>query len=147
MKQKIYILLKGKILNVIISLFSFGLIIITGCDANFPDCDDCTVYVPEEGKVLIDFTINDENPEVVFFVYESEEAGKDTVFSDTSSSETYTLFLQTETHYTFEAIYYEGHKEIHTFDGGQIKVEEMECDNDPCYYAKVLEPDMRLLQQ
>lgn len=146
MNQKKYNLLKGKILNVFVTLLGFGLLMTYSCEPDFPDCDDCTVYVPEEGKVLIDFTINNKNPEVVFFVYKGEEPGTDTVFSDTSSSETYTLFLQTETHYSFEAVYQKGNKEIHTFDGGEIKVDEIECDDDPCYYARVLQPDLRLIE-
>lgn len=119
----------------------------TACDPdlNSLDCDTCVEYIPEEGKVLVDFTINEENPEVIYHVYLGDEVGEDTLFTDTARTTTETLFLETELHYSFEAIYQDGSKAIHAFDGGETKVAEIECDEEPCYYARVLSVDLRLL--
>ncbi|MFO8053649.1 MAG: hypothetical protein R6U19_00605 [Bacteroidales bacterium] len=109
-------------------------------------CDHCTDVVPDKGKSIIRFTINQENPKVVFYLYEGREPGKDTILQDTISSETYTIFLKTERDYCGQAVYHKGNTTIHAFDGGELKVEEIECeDDDPCYYAKVLNLDLRLL--
>lgn len=132
--------------------YSWGLLmimlftIVSSCDPDFSTyCNNCTVTVPEEGKVLVEITFNSENTEVPVFIYKGKETGKDTVYADTLTQSPLRLFLKTEQDYSAEAIYQSGAQEIHAFDGGQIKVEETECDDEACYYAKVLNLDLTLI--
>lgn len=115
-------------------------------ELNLDRCDLCTEYAPGEGKVLLDLTINEENPEVIFYTYEGKNTDTPPVRIDTTTSETKAIFLKTEQHYSFEAVYNEGDKEIHAFDGGEIGIREIECDDEPCYYATVLNIDISLIQ-
>ena len=124
----------------IIAIFQYS------CEPDTFKCDICTQYAPEEGKVLIDFTINEENPEVIFRIYEGKDTETTPVRIDTATKETEGLFLKTEQHFSVEAIYTSGDQKVHAFDGGEIDIKEIDCDDEACYYAKVLNLDLSLIQ-
>lgn len=113
-------------------------------DFRFMNCNNCKDYVPDEGKTIIKFTTNQGNPEVPFFIYKGEKTGQDTVIVDKAQSESESLFLETETDFSVEAIYQMDDKTVHVFDGGKIRVDEIECDETTCYQAKVLNLDLEL---
>lgn len=131
--------------------YLLGLALLTlgffACDPDFSSsfsCDDCLDYVPSEGKTIIKFTINEENPQVPYYIYNGKNAGEDTLKIDTATTESESIFLATEQDFSAEAIYKSGNKTIHVFDGGEVKVSEEECDETVCYRVKVLNLDLTL---
>ncbi len=133
--------------NINHSFFIIALLLFASCETDLSNysCSNCFQNVPEEGEAILEFTINEENTAVRYFVYEGTEPGRDTLISDTTTNQMVSIYLLTEQDYCAEAIYTRNGKTIHVFDGGKIRIGELSCYEEPCYYPRDLTINLRLL--
>lgn len=117
------------------------LLISMGCEREVPgklvaiDCGDCDEVRPEEGKLLVTLTINDENPFVPLVIYRGNIEDNLIEYVDTSYSPDYWVRVPVNNYYSISAEYKSGNRTIYVVDGDDFKIKytESAC-NYPCYY-------------
>ncbi len=123
-------------------LLIFQLLIISvGCERDVPsklvaiDCNDCDPVRPEEGKLIVTLTINDENPFIPLIIYKGNIEDNNIEYIDTSYSADYWVRVPVNNYYSISAEYKSGDKTIFAVDGDDFKIKYSKSDCDyPCYY-------------
>ena len=104
------------------------------CD-NF-DESDCLQTRPLNGDLTIKVTINEENPEVPYIIYENFIEDKDTVLVDTAHSEQVSVEVPLNEYYSIMAKYKSGDKIISAVDGDRIESYSQDKCGYTCWYVR-----------
>jgi len=128
--------------RLLMTLLVFQLLIFSiSCERDVPsklagvDCNDCDNVRPEEGKLLVTLTINDENPYVPLVIYRGNIEDNNIEYVDTSYSTDYWVIVPVDNYYSITAEYKSGDKTIFAVDGDEFKIKYTDTDcSYPCYY-------------
>lgn len=128
--------------RLLMTLLVFQLFIFSiSCERDVPsklagvDCGDCDNIRPEEGKLLVTLTINDENPYVPLVIYRGNIEDNNIGYVDTSYSTDYWVIVPVDNYYSITAEYKSGDKTIFAVDGDEFKIKYTDTDcSYPCYY-------------
>jgi len=130
-------------------LLTIMAILIISCDENFDfleiDCSECYGTRPEDGELIINVTINDENPEVPIAIYRDRiESGRIRI-KDTISEKTVYIEVPLNHYYSIKAEYKVGNDSVFAIDGEKIKTQRVtdQCDTI-CWVIKGGRYDLRL---
>ena len=144
MKKKIPLFLM--VLLPVIANFIFS------CDKNFDflevDCSDCYRIRPDSGELIIQVSINNENPEVPIAIYRDRiESGRIRI-RDTVSEEKVYIEVPLNHYYSVKAEYKAGNDSIIAVDGDRIKTHRVtdQCDTI-CWIIKGGKYDLRLKEK
>jgi len=109
------------------------------------DCNECYYDEPDSAYLIVDLTINDENPSVPIVIYRGNVEGEIVEYTDTAYKSTYYLYSPVNEYYSIEAKYKKGDKTIIAIDGDKLKTKHVTdvCDTD-CYVIRGGFLDVRL---
>ena len=135
-----------KLLLIITLVFAFNF---SGCEqedlALNIDCDNCLEFFPDSADLVINVTINDENPFVplTFYVGDYEDGNID--FIDTTYTEERFLYSKVGVNYSVKATYQKDGETVIAIDGDRIRVVDGSGDcYPPCYFIRGGTFDVRL---
>ena len=96
------------------------------------DCDECYYNRPDSADLVVNITINDENPRVPLVFYKGKIEDGIIEWIDTTSSSTLYLFSPVDKYYSVKAVYNSGDKTIIAIDGDKLKTRQVSgvCDRD-----------------
>ena len=124
-------------------------ILIISCDKNYDffevDCSECYRIKPDNGELIINVTINNENPEVPIAIYRDKiESGRIRI-RDTVSEKTVYIEVPLNHYYSVKAKYKVGNDSVFAVDGDRIKTQRVtdQCDTI-CWIIKSGRYDLRL---
>ena len=144
MKKKIPLFLR--IIFTIMAIHMFS------CDKNFNflevDCSECYRIKPDNGELIIQVTINNENPEVPIAIYRDRiESGRIRI-RDTVSEKTVYIEVPLNHYYSVKAEYKAGNDSIFAVDGERIETHRVtdQCDTI-CWIIKGGRYDLRLKEK
>ena len=109
------------------------------------DCDNCLESFPDSADLVINVTINDENPFVplTFYVGDYEDGNID--FTDTTYTEERFLYSKVGVNYSVKATYLKDGETVIAIDGDRIRVVDGSGDcYPPCYFIRGGTLDVRL---
>lgn len=99
-------------------------------DCSTYNYSDCQTREPSEAALLIDLTINDENPAVPLVVYKGDYDENHVVAIDTAYDIEHEIYVTLDNYYSVAAKYKVGEKNIIAIDGDEIaKYSEEVCDS------------------
>lgn len=133
----------------IVSVFIFiWLVFSCGSDVFVFDvnCEDCYYNEPDSADLIVDVTINDENPFVPLVIYKGDVEENIIEYTDTVwAASTYYLYVAVNEYYSIKAKYKKGDNTIYAIDGDKLKTKYVTdvCDTD-CYEIKGGILDVRL---
>jgi len=144
--------MKKKISLFLTVLLPIMAILIISCDENFDfleiNYSECYRTIPENGELIINVTINDENPEVPIAIYRDRiESGRIRI-KDTISEKTVYIEVPLNHYYSVKAEYKVGNDSVFAIDGERIKTHRVtdQCDTI-CWIIKGGRYDLRLKEQ
>ncbi|NQU81960.1 MAG: hypothetical protein HQ543_10610 [Bacteroidetes bacterium] len=142
--------MKKKIL--LIFLVSVMANLILSCDEKFSflevDCSECYRIKPDNGELIIQVTINNENPEVPIAIYRDKiESGRIRI-KDTISDQTVYIEVPLNHYYSVQAKYKAGNDSVFAVDGERIETHRVtdQCDTT-CWIIKGGRYDLRLKEK
>lgn len=96
------------------------------------NCDECYYIQPDSANLVVNITINSENPSVPLVFYRGKVEDGIIEWVDTSSSPRLELYSPVNDYYSVEAIYKNGDKIIIAIDGTRLKLKHVSdvCDRD-----------------
>ncbi len=116
------------------------LLLYSSCDRPIPpdDCfdydfSDCNTIRPDEGEIILRFSINKHIPAVAFTVFKGKTDLKDTILSDTLNIELIRYSLPVDQYYSVSADYMVDGKKIRAIAGGEIKLKKYLVCDSICY--------------
>lgn len=122
---------------------------ISGCEqedlAFNTDCGNCLETIPDSADLIVNVTIDDENPFVplTFYVGDYEDGVID--FIDTTRTKEFLLFSEVGTEYSIKATYQKDGETIIAIDGDKLRVVDGSGDcYPPCYFIRGGTLDVRL---
>lgn len=109
------------------------------------DCDECTYSKPDSADLIIDISINEENPFVPLVFYRGKIEDGVFEYADTAYSEVFYVYSPVDEYYSVKAFYKKGEQTIIAVDGDKMKTSLVSdvCDYD-CYIVKGGTLDVRL---
>lgn len=109
------------------------------------DCDECYYNEPDSADLIVDITINEENPFVPLVIYKGDVEENVVEFVDTAYGKTYYLYSPVNEYYSIKAKYKKGDKTIYAVDGDKLRTKSVSdvCDTH-CYVIKGGILDIRL---
>ncbi|MGE0088590.1 MAG: hypothetical protein AB7S50_03840 [Bacteroidales bacterium] len=132
----------------LVLIFSFLFLVPLACedlDALFVNCDDCYNEKPDNATLSIKFTINKENPYVVYTLYSGCIDCDSIIAVDVSDKSVIKWNLETNRNYSVVAEYYSKGSVVYAVDGTQLKTktDKSSCSST-CYLIVGDELDVRL---
>ncbi len=111
----------------------------------FVDCDECFPDKPDYALVDIRFTINGENPSVVYWLYEGDIDKGELIAVDTAYSSTVQWDLQVDVSYSIVAEYISKGRVINVVDATDLRTkhDRSSCQAE-CYVVLGDKLDARL---
>ena len=109
------------------------------------DCDNCIEFFPDSADLVINVTINDENPFVplTFYVGDYEDGNID--YRDTTDTEERFLYSKVGVNYSVKATYQKDGETVIAIDGDRLRVVDGSGDcYPPCYFIRGGTLDVRL---
>ena len=112
-----------------------GILKITGCEQedlnSYSNCDDCIGFIPDSADLIVDVTINGENPFVPLTFYIGDYENGQVDYVDTAWTNTLYLYSEIGISYSVMARYFKGEDTIYVVDGDKMRVVN---GDDECYY-------------
>lgn len=111
------------------------------------NCDECSIHKPDSANLIVDITINEENPVVPLVFYRGDVEDGIIEWVDTADSEQLFLYSPVNEYYSIKAFYKSGDQVIIAVDGDKMKTSRVSdvCDYD-CWIIKGGFLDVRLKQ-
>ncbi len=134
---------KRGVLTYIIILLAFS------CEQNpfvlDVNCDECYYEKPDSADLIVDLTINEENPYVPLVFYKGKVEEGLIEWIDTAYTETLYLYSPVEQYYSIKAFYKSGEQTIISVDGDKLGTTQVSdvCDYD-CWVIRGGILDVRL---
>ena len=114
-------------------------------DGDSVDCDYCYQELPDSADLIIDLTINDENPLVQISVFSGEANNAPLVSQFDADTSTVFVYVPVGSYYSVEAIYQSENNTVRVIDGDMLEVKLVtELCNDDCWYIVGGEYDVKL---
>lgn len=112
------------------------------------NCDECYLNEPDSADLIVDLTINKENPFVPLVFYRGEIEDNNIEWIDTAYSETLYLYSPVEEYYSIKAFYKSGSQTLIAVDGDKLKTRKVSdvCDNE-CWVIRGGILDVRLKEE
>lgn len=135
--------------NSIITFSILSLIIIFSCEQDpfifDVNCDECYINEPDSADLIVDLTINEENPFVPLVFYRGEVDENNIEWIDTAYSERLYLYSPVNEYYSIKAFYKSGDQVLIAVDGDKLKTSRVSdvCDYD-CWVIRGGILDVRL---
>ncbi len=109
------------------------------------DCSECYSVKPDSADLILELTIDQENPEVRIVVYRDHYEGQDVEYIDTARESPYYLFVPVHAYYSATAEYNTDQGKIKAVDGDRLKVKHVSeaCDLE-CWIVQGGELDLTL---
>jgi len=139
------------IINIKTILIFLFIILIFSCEQNpfvfDVNCDECYFEKPDSADLIVDITINEENPFVPLIFYKGKVEEGNIEWIDTAYSETLYLYSPVNQYYSIKAFYKSGEQTIISVDGDKLKTTQVSdvCDYD-CWVIRGGILDVRLNQ-
>lgn len=95
------------------------------------NCEECYYPEPDTADLIMNFTINEENPFVPYILYRGDIEENKIDFIDTAYSEQEFLASEIDLEYSIKAFYKKGSQTIIVVDGDKLKTSRT---NDVCDY-------------
>lgn len=137
------------IFNIKTFLISLFIILVFSCEQNpfifDVNCDECYFEKPDSADLIVDITINEENPFVPLIFYKGKAEEGNIEWIDTAYSETLYLYSPVDQYYSIKAFYKSGEQTIISIDGDKLKTTRVSdvCDYD-CWVIRGGILDVRL---
>ena len=137
-----------KILRLILPVLLFVLIVFSCEQDPFifdVNCDECYYPEPDTADLILNFTINDENPYVPYQLFIGNAESGELDWTDTAYSETVYLAAAVNKDYSLKAFYKRDGIVVVSVDGDRLKTTRTSdvCDTE-CYIIKGGILDLRL---
>ena len=130
-------------------IFPVIAILMFSCDENYDffevDCSECYRTKPENSELIINVTINNENPEVPITIYRDKiESGRIRIRDTVSETKIY-IEVPLNHYYSVKAEYKMGNDSVFAVDGERIETRRItdQCDTI-CWIIKGGRYDVRL---
>jgi hypothetical protein len=129
-----------------------SLLIIFSCEQNpfvfDVNCDECYFNEPDSADLIVDITINEENPFVPLIFYRGEADDNNIEWIDTAYTETLYLYSPVNEYYSIKAFYKSGDQTLIAVDGDKLRTSRVSdvCDYD-CWVIRGGILDIRLKDQ
>lgn len=109
------------------------------------NCDECSFQKPDSADLIVDITINEENPFVPLVFYKGDVEDGIIEWIDTARSEILYLYSPVDEFYSIKAFYKKGSQTIIAVDGDKLKTSRVSdvCDYD-CWIVQGGTLDIRL---
>ena len=109
------------------------------------NCDECYYPEPDTANLIMDFTLNEENPFVPYILYKGDVEDNIVDYIDTAYSEQEFLASAVNEDYSIKAFYKKGDQTIVVIDGDKLKTTRTSevCDTE-CWIIKGGLLDLRL---
>ena len=109
------------------------------------DCDECYYLKPDSADLIVNLTLNDENPFVPLIFYRGKVEEGIIEWTDTSYNKTLYLYSKVNEYYSVKAYYKKEGKTIIAIDGAKLNTRQVSgvCDRD-CWIITGGEMDVRL---
>lgn len=130
-------------------LFIISLWMLPSCERKLEifvfDCKDCFQDKPEDGPLKISFTLNKENPFVLYTIYKGAFEDGNVEYADTAFNTIEYIDVPVNEYYSVKAEYTKKEQCITVVDGDRLKLKKdrNRCDKK-CYYYKGGKIDVRL---
>ena len=109
------------------------------------DCDNCLESVPDSADLIVNVTINDENPYVLLTYYVGDYEDGNIDFTDTTYTEERLHYSKVDVEYSVKATYQKNGKTVIAIDGDRLRVVDGSGDcYPPCYFIRGGTLDVRL---
>ncbi|MGC9344617.1 MAG: hypothetical protein ACP5E3_18065 [Bacteroidales bacterium] len=137
--------------NIIIAAL-LSIIVVFSCDQDpfvfDVNCDECYFNEPDSADLIVDITINEENPFVPLVFYRGEVDENNIEWIDTAYTETLYLYSPVNEYYSVKAFYKSDNQTIIAIDGDKLKTSRVSdvCDYD-CWVIRGGTLDVRLKDQ
>lgn len=105
-----------------------------GCHDSCSPSANCFANKPYVGKMIIQLTINAENPKVPITIYEGDYEDKKIIMELLAESEQTKVDLPMDTRFTVAAEYKQGGKKILALDHARVSSDWYDCDE--CYQTQ-----------
>jgi hypothetical protein len=112
-------------------------------------CINCLKEEPDSEDISIKLTINNENPKIPITIYDSKfnpENLKDTIYHDTITKSSLTLYVATNKFYSVVATYKTGDITIRSVDGGWFETQKLTGCSNTCWKTLGGSYDLQLLE-
>ncbi len=112
------------------------------------NCDECYFDRPDSADLIVDITINEDNPFVPLVFYKGKVEEDNIEWIDTAYSETLYLYSPVDQYYSIKAFYKSGVQTIIAVDGDKLKTTQVSdvCDYD-CWIIRGGILDVRLKEE
>lgn len=136
----------SKKISKILWLLPLFIVVVFSCEEDWiVDCNDCYSFEPDSADLIVELTINAENPEVPLVFYRGKIEDNVIEWVDTSRVEVLYLYSPVEEYYSVKAFYKTGEETIIAVDGDKLKTREVteSCDYT-CWVIRGGRLDVRL---
>lgn len=135
-----------KLLILLLLIFAFNF---SGCEQEdltlIIDCDNCLESFPDSADLVINVTINDENPFVPLTYYVGDYEDGNIDYIDTTYTEERFLYSKVDVNYSVKATYQKDGETVIAIDGDRLRVVDGSGDcTPPCYFIRGGTLDVRL---
>lgn len=135
--------MKNILLIIVALCFAFS------CDDQYSECTEedyanCVTTKPDEAEMIVDVTINDENPQVPLMIYKGKLDDGNVIALDTAKDEEFRRFFPVDQYYTVTAKYQAGDKTVMAVDGNKMYKESRVLCDSTCWDIKGGIYDLRL---
>jgi len=135
--------------NILLALTFIVTILVFSCEETpfvfDVDCDECYIDKPDSANLIIDITINEENPFVPLVFYRGNIEDGIVEYRDTAREERRYLYSPVDEEYSVKAFYKSDSQTIIAVDGDKLKTSRVSdvCDID-CWVIRGGVLDVRL---
>jgi hypothetical protein len=114
-------------------------------DGDSVDCYNCYQEMPDSADLIIDLTVDDENPQVLISVYSGKANNSPLISQFDADTSTVFVYVPVNSYYSVEAVYQSDDNTIRAIDGDMLEVKLVTelCDED-CWYIVGGEFDVKL---
>ncbi len=113
-------------------------------DCEYPDYSNCITVEPENGKLNLKITINDENKKVPMSIYYGNFEHNVICITDTLEVPQTTYTLPADVYYSVKAEYKSGNKTIYAIDGGFLEKKSYHVCDSICWVVKDIDLNLKL---
>jgi len=113
-------------------------------DCEYPDYSNCITVEPENGKLQLKITINEENKRVPITLYYGTYENQVICINDTLEVPKKTYTLPADVYYSVKAQYKSGNSTINAIDGGFLEKKSYKVCDSICWVVKNIDLNLKL---
>ncbi len=113
-------------------------------DCEYPDYTNCHTTKPKYGQLIIECSINAQNPQIPIEIYQGKIENHKLIETANVSNGSYTANVEVDYYYSVKATYKSGEKIIIAIDGDDVKSKSNTNCDSTCYSVENGSVDVRL---